>query len=100
MTEGGTAGPAVRMWARSELGRRWKALVALGVTAIEDRRFARYRAGPVRAGAPVTIEFPRGPFRFERLVPVIAKTFPLDRAGDAHRYMQARGNVGKIVLTV
>ena len=48
------------------------ALVALGVTAIEDRRFARYRAGPVRAGAPVTIEFPRGPFRFERLVPVIA----------------------------
>jgi NADPH:quinone reductase-like Zn-dependent oxidoreductase len=35
-----------------------------------------------------------------RLVPVIAKTFPLDRAGDAHRYMQGRGNIGKIVLTV
>src|SRR5947207_10856208 len=33
MTEGVTAGPAVRMWARSELGRRWKALVALGVIA-------------------------------------------------------------------
>src|SRR5436309_15996652 len=33
MTEGGTAGPAVRMWARSELGRRWKALVALGIIA-------------------------------------------------------------------
>ncbi len=48
------------------------ALVALGVTAIEDRRFARYRAGPVRAGAPVTIEFPSGPFRWERLVPAIA----------------------------
>ena len=48
------------------------AVVGLGVTAIEDRRFARYRAGPVRAGAPVTIEFPRGPFRLERLVPVIA----------------------------
>jgi len=44
------------------------ALVALGVTAIEDRRFARYRAGPVRAGAPVTIEFPSGPFHYERLV--------------------------------
>src|SRR6478736_4532545 len=28
MGERGTAGPAVRMWARSELGRRWKALVA------------------------------------------------------------------------
>src|SRR4051795_4793291 len=33
MRERGTAGPAVRMWARSELGRRWKALVALGVIA-------------------------------------------------------------------
>jgi len=33
MTQGGTAGPAVRMWARSELGRRWRALVALGVIA-------------------------------------------------------------------
>ena len=35
-----------------------------------------------------------------RLSPVIAKTFPLERASDAHRYMQRRGNVGKIVLTV
>ena len=33
MEKGGTSGPAVRMWARSELGRRWKALVALGVIA-------------------------------------------------------------------
>ncbi|TMK89310.1 MAG: ABC transporter permease, partial [Actinobacteria bacterium] len=33
MGQGGTAGPAVRMWARSELGRRWRALVALGVIA-------------------------------------------------------------------
>src|SRR5437762_8174045 len=33
MTEGVTAGAAVRMWARSVLGRRWKALVALGVIA-------------------------------------------------------------------
>jgi NADPH:quinone reductase-like Zn-dependent oxidoreductase len=35
-----------------------------------------------------------------RLLPVIARTFPLDRAGDAHRYMHGRGNIGKIVLTV
>jgi len=33
MAKGGAAGPAVRMWARSELGRRWKALVTLGVIA-------------------------------------------------------------------
>ncbi|MBV8980326.1 MAG: ABC transporter permease [Acidimicrobiia bacterium] len=33
MGERGTAGAAVRLWARSELARRWKALVALGVIA-------------------------------------------------------------------
>src|SRR5438874_1746230 len=34
MANGGTAGgAAVRMWARSELGRRWRALVALGIIA-------------------------------------------------------------------
>jgi len=35
----------------------------------------------------------------KRLRPVVAKTFPLERAGDAHRYMQDRSNVGKVVLT-
>jgi NADPH:quinone reductase-like Zn-dependent oxidoreductase len=34
-----------------------------------------------------------------RLQPVVAKTFPLDRAADAHRFMQARANIGKVVLT-
>lgn len=35
-----------------------------------------------------------------RLRPVIATTFPLERAADAHRYLQSRGNIGKVVLTV
>jgi len=35
-----------------------------------------------------------------RLRPVVARTFPLERAGDAHRYLQSRANVGKVVLTV
>jgi NADPH:quinone reductase-like Zn-dependent oxidoreductase len=35
-----------------------------------------------------------------RLRPVVAKTFPLERAADAHRYLQSRANVGKVVLTV
>jgi synaptic vesicle membrane protein VAT-1 len=35
-----------------------------------------------------------------RLQPVIAKTFPLEQAAAAHRFMQARSNIGKIVLTV
>jgi NADPH:quinone reductase-like Zn-dependent oxidoreductase len=35
-----------------------------------------------------------------RLRPVIAQTFPLDRAADAHRFIQSRANIGKVVLTV
>jgi len=31
--------------------------------------------------------------------PVIAKTFPLEQAADAHRFIQARANIGKVVLT-
>ena len=38
--------------------------------------------------------------RAGRLRPVIAKTFSLERAADAHRYMQSRSNVGKVVLVV
>jgi NADPH:quinone reductase-like Zn-dependent oxidoreductase len=32
--------------------------------------------------------------------PVIGKTFPLQEAAEAHRYIHARQNVGKVVLTV
>ena len=35
-----------------------------------------------------------------RLKPVIAKTFPLARATDAHKFIQDRSNIGKVVLTV
>jgi len=35
----------------------------------------------------------------ERLVPIVARTFPLERAADAHRYIQSRANIGKVVLT-
>ena len=38
-------------------------------------------------------------FEAGRLRPVIAKTFPLENAADAHRYIQARANIGKVVLT-
>jgi NADPH:quinone reductase-like Zn-dependent oxidoreductase len=34
------------------------------------------------------------------LRPVVAETFPLERVGDAHRFMGERKNVGKVVLTV
>ncbi len=35
-----------------------------------------------------------------RLRPVVSKTFPLGRAADAHKFLQDRANVGKVVLTV
>ena len=35
-----------------------------------------------------------------RLRPVVARTFPLERAADAHRFLQSRGNIGKVILTV
>jgi synaptic vesicle membrane protein VAT-1 len=34
-----------------------------------------------------------------RLQPVVARTFPLERAADAHRFIQGRQNIGKVVLT-
>src|SRR4051812_21212897 len=34
-----------------------------------------------------------------RLVPIVARSFPLDRVADAHRFIQARSNIGKVVLT-
>jgi NADPH:quinone reductase-like Zn-dependent oxidoreductase len=35
-----------------------------------------------------------------RLQPVVARTFPLERAADAHRFMQSRSNIGKVILTM
>ncbi len=35
-----------------------------------------------------------------RLTPVVARTFSLDHVADAHRFIQSRGNIGKVVLTV
>jgi NADPH:quinone reductase-like Zn-dependent oxidoreductase len=34
-----------------------------------------------------------------RLEPIVARTFPLERVADAHRYIQNRSNIGKVVLT-
>jgi NADPH:quinone reductase-like Zn-dependent oxidoreductase len=35
----------------------------------------------------------------DRLHPLVARTFPLERAADAHRFMHDRANIGKVVLT-
>jgi NADPH:quinone reductase-like Zn-dependent oxidoreductase len=36
----------------------------------------------------------------DKIRPVVAEAFPLARGADAHRFMQDRKNVGKVVLTV
>ncbi len=35
-----------------------------------------------------------------QIKPVVGKTFPLQKAADAHRYIHNRSNIGKVVLTV
>jgi putative PIG3 family NAD(P)H quinone oxidoreductase len=39
-------------------------------------------------------------FNSGQLVPIIARTFPLAQAAEAHRAMEASGYVGKIILTI
>jgi synaptic vesicle membrane protein VAT-1 len=34
-----------------------------------------------------------------RIAPVVARTFPFEQAADAHRFIQQRRNIGKVVLT-
>jgi NADPH:quinone reductase-like Zn-dependent oxidoreductase len=46
-------------------------------------------------GEPLTAMIADGSVR-----PVVADTFPLERGGDAHRFVAERKNVGKVVLTV
>ena len=35
---------------------------------------------------------------YAELKPVVAEAFPFDRAPDAHRFIEERRNVGKVVL--
>jgi NADPH:quinone reductase-like Zn-dependent oxidoreductase len=39
-------------------------------------------------------------FAAGQLHPVVSKTFPLEKAAEAHRYIQSRANIGKVILTV
>ena len=34
----------------------------------------------------------------KRYRPVVGRTFPLERAGEAHQYLQSRASIGKVVL--
>ncbi|HEV2076137.1 MAG TPA: medium chain dehydrogenase/reductase family protein [Thermoleophilaceae bacterium] len=86
--------------ARSLLGTPWfnalrlssasKAVIGLNVLTLWDSKgtldeLVRPLTELVEAGA---------------IRPVVAEAFPLERGGEAHRFMQERRNVGKVVLTV
>jgi NADPH:quinone reductase-like Zn-dependent oxidoreductase len=46
-----------------------------------------------RLTAPLLERFQKGELR-----PVVAEAFPFDRAPDAHRMLEERRNVGKVLL--
>ncbi|MCC5952091.1 MAG: NAD(P)H-quinone oxidoreductase [Acidimicrobiia bacterium] len=61
------------------------------------------RSRPIEEKIAVTQRFAREILPlFDRgvLAPVVDSTFPLERIGEAHEYMEANRNVGKIVVTL
>ncbi|MGE3276580.1 MAG: zinc-binding dehydrogenase [Vicinamibacterales bacterium] len=46
------------------------------------------------------MEFLLGELATRRLAPRVDRTFPLDDVAEAHRYIQERKNVGKVILTI
>ena len=48
--------------------------------------------------API-MEMLMSELRAQRVRPIVARTFPLEKAAEAHRFIQSRQNIGKVVLT-
>jgi NADPH:quinone reductase-like Zn-dependent oxidoreductase len=76
----------------------WKSLGAMnenkGVFGLNMLHWWDQEGDMTRLTDPLTAALDAG-----EIDPVVAETFPFDRAGDAHRFMQERRNVGKVVLT-
>ena len=68
----------------------------------------RAAANPSHTRAPLILALPNGRILGEvmpllrqgRLKPLMDSTFPLEKAADAHRRMEAGEHIGKIVLAV
>src|SRR3954447_2618581 len=65
-----------------------------GVFGLNLFSWWRREGGMARITTPLLDDLTAG-----RLVPVVATSFPFDRAGDAHRFLAERRNIGKVVLT-
>jgi NADPH:quinone reductase-like Zn-dependent oxidoreductase len=68
-------------------------LTIRGYTLFE---FTQYPGAALKRG----IDFVLKGLAEGKLKPIISKTFPLDKIADAHRYMEANDQFGKIVVTV
>jgi synaptic vesicle membrane protein VAT-1 len=65
-----------------------------GVFGLNLLSWWRREGGMDRITKPLLTDLGAG-----RLAPVIAKAFPFERAGEAHRFLAERRNFGKVVLT-
>ena len=84
--------------------RAWKATPRFDALSLINRNRGVFglHAGHLwdeRAQLMPLMEMLLSELRAGRLRPVVAKTFPLERAADAHRFIQSRANIGKVVLT-
>jgi NADPH:quinone reductase-like Zn-dependent oxidoreductase len=66
-----------------------KGVFGLNMLAWQDRE------GLDRVIEPMSLEIAEGTIKVD---PVVAEAFPFDRAGDAHRFIAERRNIGKVVL--
>jgi NADPH:quinone reductase-like Zn-dependent oxidoreductase len=65
-----------------------------GVFGLNLLSWWRREGGMDRITAPLLSDLNR-----KQLMPVVARSYPFAQAGDAHRYLAERRNIGKVVLT-
>src|SRR3954469_3658664 len=78
----------VPWWKSLQLMSENKGVFGLNMLAWQDRE-----GDVTRITGPLVEEIEQG-----ALDPVVAEAFPFDRAGDAHRFIAERRNIGKVVL--
>jgi NADPH:quinone reductase-like Zn-dependent oxidoreductase len=75
----------------------WKSLLMMnenkGVFGLNLLKWWEREGGLDRVTEPLMADLEAG-----RLEPVVAEAFPFERAGDAHKFIAERRNVGKVVL--
>lgn len=75
----------------------WKSLMLMnenkGVFGLNMLKWLDTEGSLDRLVAPLMMDLGAG-----RLQPVVAEAFPFDRAGEAHRFIAERRNIGKVVL--